>query len=296
MSRALEDGGSADLVRGAILRNNKADVVVALQDLVDTIVQEADTDDTLAGADHLGRAGAGLGVLSDVLVKLLEVLHSLVVSLHLDHSVDDELRGTCGVRVGQHDQALVLRLGQIVPGLGRLDLQALQLLVVDHEAQDALVDAEPVIARILVGLFQKMGSIDRVIFLQKTIGDCLVVRIGGAAEPDVSGGLSVLFLDLCVDFGSGKTLIDRLDSIKLFKVLAGSCQVFFLAGAVDRQGPVCLRGFDQSIDPLGRSFRFGFFSLCGFRCCRSSSCCRRRRGAAAAGCQTEDHQSGHQNR
>ena len=39
------------------------DVVVAVvHDLGDAVMQEADADDALAGADVLGRAGAGLGV------------------------------------------------------------------------------------------------------------------------------------------------------------------------------------------------------------------------------------------
>ena len=50
---ALEDGGSADLEGGTGGRNDQGDVLVAVvEDLGDTIMQEADADDALAGANR----------------------------------------------------------------------------------------------------------------------------------------------------------------------------------------------------------------------------------------------------
>ena len=88
-------------------------------------MEEPDTDHTLTGAYHLGRAGTGLGVLIDILIQLLKILHSLVMASHLDHGIDDQLGRTGCVGVGQHDQSLVFFLGQIIPGLRRFQTQTL---------------------------------------------------------------------------------------------------------------------------------------------------------------------------
>ena len=67
MGRALEDGDRSDLAGRAVLRNDQLDIVIAVvDDLGDAVMQEADADDALTGADVLGRAGAGLGVDFDV--------------------------------------------------------------------------------------------------------------------------------------------------------------------------------------------------------------------------------------
>ena len=129
MLRTLEDGGSADLKAGAALGAHQRDVVVAVQNLGDAVMQEADTDGAFADADLFGGAGAGLGVLGNVLVQFHKVLHGFVMALHLHHGVDDQLGGAGGVGVGHPDQALVFGLEQVVPVLGLFQAQALQLLL-----------------------------------------------------------------------------------------------------------------------------------------------------------------------
>lgn len=84
---ALEDGGGTNLAGGAGRGDLQADVVVAVvHDLVDAVVQEAQADGALAGADVLGRAGAGLGVDGDVLVEVDEELDAVVVAVLLGSS------------------------------------------------------------------------------------------------------------------------------------------------------------------------------------------------------------------
>ena len=82
-------------------------------------MKKADTDDALARAYHLGWAGTGLGVLGNILVQLLKVFHGLIMALHLNHGVDKQLRCSCRIGVGQHDQSLILFLCQVIPCLGR---------------------------------------------------------------------------------------------------------------------------------------------------------------------------------
>ena len=214
-------------------------------------MQEADADHALADADLLGRAGAGLRVLRDVLVQLHEVLHGLVVALELHHGVDDQLRGAGGVRVGHPDQALVFRLEQIVPALGGLKAQALQLLGVDHEAQDALVNAVPVAVRIAVHVRGQIGGVGRLIAHQQAGLGALVVRVGRAAEPDVAGRVARFLSDLRLHLAGGQTLIVGLDAIKLLKVLGCGSQIRLLAGTIDDQLALLLRGSDQGRVDLG---------------------------------------------
>ena len=132
-------------------------------------MQEADADDALTGADVLGRAGAGLGVDFDVLVQVDEVLDAFVMALELDHEVGDQFRGAGGLIVGEPDQALVLGLEQVVPGLGRFEAHALELVTVDHEAEEARVDAVPVAIGILVHVLGQVAGIDGVILIQQAL-------------------------------------------------------------------------------------------------------------------------------
>ena len=203
-------------------------------------MQETDADGALAGTDVLGRAGAGLGVNFDVLVEVYQVLDAFIMSILLDHGIDDQLRGTRGVVVGQPDQALVLGIKQILPVLRSLDALALQIILVDHEAQDTLVNAVPVTIRVTVCRGKKVACVLGFIRLEQALARNDIVRIGGAAEPDVCGRIAVLFLDLSLDFTGGQTLILYLDAVQLLEILAGCCQVILLAGAVNDQRTFCL--------------------------------------------------------
>ena len=165
----------------------------------------------------------------------------------LDHGVDNQLGGTGGVVVGQPDLALVLFLQQVGPVSGRFLIQAGQLVGVDHEAQDALIDTEPVVVGVLVHVADQVGSVDSLIGLQQAFRGAHVVGIGGAAEPDIGGGVAVLFFDLGLHLTGGQTLIGGLDAEQLLEVLAGSGQILFLAGAVNDQLALSLSVSDQLI-------------------------------------------------
>ena len=292
MGAAFEDGGSADLIGGAGGGNDQLDVAVAVvNDLGDAVMQEADADDALAGAHILGGAGAGLGVNLNVLVQFNQVLDAFVVTVLLDHGVDDQLGGAGGVVVGQPDQAFVLGLGQVGPVSGLLQTQALQLVNIDHEAQDALVDAVPVAVSITVCLAQQVGSVLSLVGHQQAFSGADVVGIGGAAEPDVTGGIAGFFLDLGLDFAGGQTLILHFDAVQLLELLTGHCQVLFLAGTVDNQGALSLSILNQllhvaqlhgSLSFAGLLVNFGSLGLNGL--------------LAAAGSQRQNHNQGKNDR
>ena len=248
MDSALEDGGSADLEGGAAGGDHQAHVGVAVvHDLGDAVMQEADAHDALTGTNVLAGAGAGLGVDLDVLVQVDQVLDALVMAHLLDHGVDNQLGGTGGVVVGQPDLALVLFLQQVSPVSGCFLIQAGQLVGVDHEAQDALIDTEPVVVGVLVHVANQVGSVNSRIGLQQAFRRAHVVGIGGAAEPDIGGGVAVLFFDLGLHLTGGQTLIGGLDAEQLLEVLAGSGQILFLAGAVNHQLALGLSVSDQLI-------------------------------------------------
>ena len=237
MSRALEDGHGADLAGGAVGGDDKLYVLIAVvDDLGDAIVQEADADHALAGADVLGRAGAGLGVDLNILIEVYEVLDASVVTLELDHEVRYELRSAGGVVVGQPDEALILGLEKIVPALGRLEAEAGKLVGVDHEAEDTGVDAVPVAVRILVDILGQVGGVRRnVAVVKKTVSRGGVIGVVRAAEPNVSGGLAVLLGYLGGDFAGGKTLICSLYAVEFLELVAGGGEVVLLAGAVNNE-------------------------------------------------------------
>ena len=88
-------------------------------------MQKANSDDTLAGAYHLRRAGTRLGVLVNILIQLFEILHSLIMTSHLNHGVDHQLGSTGSIGVRQHDKSLIFFLGQIIPSLGSFQVQTL---------------------------------------------------------------------------------------------------------------------------------------------------------------------------
>ena len=140
--------------------DDQLDVVIAVvQDLGDAVMQENDADGALAGAHILGRAGAGLGIHLDVLVQVNQVLDALVMAVLLNHGVDNQLGGAGGVVVGQPDQPLILGLEQVGPVLGGFQVLALQTVHVDHEAQDAGVDAVPQVVGVLVHALGDVGGL-----------------------------------------------------------------------------------------------------------------------------------------
>ena len=234
MLAALEGGGGADLVGGTGARGDEADVVIAVvDDLVHAVVQEVDADGALAGADRLGRATAGLGVLGDVLVEVDQILDALIVAVLLDDRVEDQLSGGGGVVVGRPDQALVAGVEQVGPVRGSLEAELLELLHVVEEAEDAEVDAHPGAiggGEVLVGDGGEVCG--RVLHEQAIVGS---LDVGGAAaaEPHVGRRIAVLLLGLGENLAAAEALEAGLDAEELGVLVARRDDVGLLAGADD---------------------------------------------------------------
>ena len=187
MLAALEDGGSTDFEGCACGRDDQVDVAVSVVlDLGDAVMQETDTDDTLACTDVLGRAGAGLCVNLNVLVEVDKVLDTFIMSVLLDHRVDNELSRSGCVVVGEPDETFVLGIKKILPILRFLDAHTIEFVPVDHESEDSLVDAIPVTVGITVYVADQMACIFCFVCFQKAFRSCNVIRICRAAEPNVA--------------------------------------------------------------------------------------------------------------
>ncbi len=205
-------------------------------------MQEAQANGALAGADVLGGARAGLGVDGDILVQVNEPLDAGVVAVLLDSGVDDQLGGAGGVVVGRPDEALVLLVHQIGEVLGGGQALALKLVLVVHDAQKAGVDAVPVAVGVLVLGLGDVGGVGGVVGLEQALAHSNVIRIGGAAKPDVGGGVAVLLLDLGLDLAGREALVLDVDAGELLEVVAGGGEVILLARAVDDEGALFLGG------------------------------------------------------
>ena len=174
------------------------------------------------------------------------------MALELDHEVGDQLGGAGGHVVGEPDKALVFGLEQIVPAFRGLKAHAGELILVDHEAQKAGVNAVPVAVGVLVDVLgQVRGIHGNIGVVQEALGSQTVIGVIGAAEPDVGGGLAVLLLDLGGNLTGGQALIGGFDAVELLEVLAGGGEVFLLAGAVDNQRAFGLGGSDQIVHAVG---------------------------------------------
>ena len=80
-----------------------------------------------------------------------------------------------------------------------------------------------------------MSGVFRFDCFQQAFGSDHIVRVGRAAEPDVSGGIAVFFFDLGLNFTGGQTLIGRLDTVKFLEMLGDGGEIFFFAGTVNDQ-------------------------------------------------------------
>ena len=185
MCTSFKNSRGTDLKGSTVFRNHQLNVVIALQDLIDSVMQKTNTDDTLARTYHLGRTGTGLGILCNILIKCFKIFHSLIMTLHLNHGIDNQLRSTGCIGVGQHDQTFVLFFCQVIPCLRCFQTQTLQLFRIYHKAKDTFVDTIPAVGRILVIVTDQVLGIFRLIWHQQVVRNCLVVRIGGSAEPDI---------------------------------------------------------------------------------------------------------------
>ena len=89
------------------------------------------------------------------------------------------------------------------------------------------------IVRVLVHILSDVGGVDSGIGLQQPFCGHYIVGIGGAAKPDIGGGVAVLLLNLGLDLTGGQALESGLDTVELLELLAGGGQILLLAGAVD---------------------------------------------------------------
>lgn len=90
-----------------------------------------------------------------------------------------------------------------------------------------------------------MGGVDGLVRHEQVLGSGHVVGVGGAAEPDVAGGVALLLLDLGLDLTGGEALVLDVDAVELLEVVAGGGEVVLLAGAVDDERALVLGGLDQ---------------------------------------------------
>ena len=148
----------------------KADVIVLLiNNLIDAVVKHTESNGAFSGADCLGRSGATLGVLSDVLVEINKVLNALVMTILLNDRIDNQLCGTGGIVVGRPNKTLVLGIGEVFVILRRINLEALKLVLVVHDSQDTLVNAVPVIISALELIGNKVRGILWLVLLKQAL-------------------------------------------------------------------------------------------------------------------------------
>ena len=178
------------------------------------------------------------------------------MAVHLDHGIEDQLGSTGGIVVGHPDEALILFLEQIGPILGGFQTHAGQLIGIDHEAKDTLIDTIPVTIGIAIHGLEQVLGIGGLIGFQQTILGHHVVRIGGAAESDISRGIAGFFLDLGLDLAGGQALMIYLDTKDLLKAIAGSGKILFLAAAVNGELTFGLSSSDEVFHP-GKALGIG---------------------------------------
>src|SRR5574344_1272110 len=129
------------------------------------------------------------------------------MTIFLNDCVDEELGCSSCIIVGSPDASLVFRLEQIREILRSFKSESLQFIYVVHDSQDTGVDSVPEIVLVLVDRSKKMHGIRCIISLQESFGSQYIVRVCRAAKPDVSRRIALFFLNLSLNFTSGKTLI-----------------------------------------------------------------------------------------
>src|SRR5690606_9531671 len=107
---------------------------------LDAVVLELDGDRDLAAPGQLTGGSARGRVLRDVGVDAGEYLEGPLLTEDLDEGRDDRVRGARAVRVRHGDEALVLRIREVLPALG--ERQAAQGVLVHDEADRPGVQRE----------------------------------------------------------------------------------------------------------------------------------------------------------
>ena len=143
--------------------------MLLINNLIDAVMKHAESNSAFSGTDCLGRSRAALGVLSDVLVEINKVLNALVMTILLNDRIDNQLCGTGGIVVGRPNKTLVLGVGKVFVVLRRINLEALKLVLVVHDSQDALVNAVPVIIGALELIGDKVRSILWLVLLKQAL-------------------------------------------------------------------------------------------------------------------------------
>ena len=149
-------------------------------------MEESETDDTLTCSNILGRAGTGLCVDLDVLIKVNKVLDAFIVAILLDDCVDEELCCTGCIVVTCPDETLVLRICKVSEILWDIDSKSCNFILVVHDSKDTFVNTEPSVLAVLVFILYNMGGIHCVICFKEAFCCKNVVRICCTAEPYVS--------------------------------------------------------------------------------------------------------------
>jgi hypothetical protein len=136
------------------------------------------------------------------LVQLLEVVEALLLAHQLDDRGEQRVGGAGGVRVGDLDLILELRIEKVGPAFRLGELLAGDLLGVEPVAERARIDADGAALRLLPLPHRpvvELGEPRRCVFVGEALLGGLHVRIASAAPPDVGAGIGGLGLDLGVD-------------------------------------------------------------------------------------------------
>lgn len=147
---ALENGGGGDPAGGALGGKHQPEVGAAVLDAGDTVGQEADADDALAGAEAAGHRRVGGGIQGDVLIQRQQIVVPAEQLRLLSDGAEQQLSRPVVCIVGGPEQLLIPEVQQLGPARGGIDRHALEHIPVDDEAQRIHADAVPETLRVAV--------------------------------------------------------------------------------------------------------------------------------------------------
>ena len=250
----LERGYTFGYPGDTIGRIDNGNIVVFGQ-LFNAGVNIGDADGKLVSGDLVLRVGTTAAVVSNVLVQLFKVIPA-GIALGLQQSIDHGVVGAGHGGVGHYDFALILFLGQIVPGSGLIELQLFEQAIVYKEANDSDALGVPVTVRIAEFRSEIVGGIEHNGFEQAVVSSAHE-SIDSAAKPQIGGRSAALSAELGEHFTGGHG--------QNFNGNAGVLGELFKQGAVNvagsndlhRSGEFGLFGFGGS-----DNFRSGFSNRC----------------------------------
>ena len=165
-------------------------------------MHEDDTDRRFAACSGLYWGRAGLGILRNIGVELLQIVVSLVFTHDLDQRGERRIGGAGRVRIGDLDFALEGRVEKICPALRLLEALGLENLGIVAPTERAGIDTDRLVAGtfgLLLGPILQLVKHGRLVFLRQVLGCRLQMRVAGPGPPDI--GLRVACF--CANLGIG---------------------------------------------------------------------------------------------